>query len=277
MTTTQEKAAAFHALHRRGEPLVLANAWDVASARLVEEAGAKAVATTSAAVAWSLGAPDGDRLALDAAIELIGRVAAAVSVPVTADVENGFALTPSGVGETIRGVLAAGAVGVNIEDTVYSESGISLRDVAEQAERLAAARSAADAAGVDLFINARIDTFLRAVGDPATRLDATVARATAFVRAGASGIFVPGVVDATTISALVSAIDAPLNILIGRVPLPIPEIAALGVARISFGSSIAAAAYGLVDRAAREIFGDGTYTAIADAIDYDRLNKIIGG
>ncbi len=277
MTTIKEKADALHALHRRGEPLVLANAWDVASARLVEQAGAKAVATTSAGVAWSLGAPDGDRLGVEAAVALIGRVAAAVNVPVTADVENGFAQKAEGVADTIRAVLAAGAVGVNIEDAVYSESGVELRDVAEQAERIAAARQTADAAGINLFINARVDTYLRAVGDPGSRLDATVARAAAFVQAGASGIFVPGVVDAATISALVEAIAAPVNILAGPGAPSIGELAALGVARVSLGSSIAAAAYALVDRAAREAFGPGTYTAISGALDYGRLNALITG
>ncbi|HEV2343099.1 MAG TPA: isocitrate lyase/phosphoenolpyruvate mutase family protein [Actinocrinis sp.] len=277
MTTITEKAELLHALHRRGEPLILANAWDVASARLVEEAGAKAVATTSAGVAWSLGAADGDRLGVEAAVALVARVAAAVSVPVTADIENGFAQTPSGVASTIRAVLAAGAVGVNLEDAVYLESGVRLRDTAQQAERIAAAREAAAAAGVNLFINARIDTYLLAVGGPAEQLDATVARAAAFVAAGASGVFVPGVVDPATISALVSAIDAPLNILAGPSAPPIPELAALGVARISLGSSIAAAAYALVSRAAREAFGEGTYTEIGQALGYGQLNEIIAG
>lgn len=277
MTTLAEKAELLHALHRRGEPLILANAWDVASARLVEEAGAKAVATTSAGVAWSLGAPDGDRLGVEAAVALVARVAGAVSVPVTADVENGFAEKPEGVAETIRAVLAAGAAGVNLEDAVYLESGVELRETASQSERIAAAREAASSAGVDLFINARIDTYLRAVGDPAERFDATVARAAAFVAAGASGIFVPGVVDPATVSALVSAVDAPLNILAGPSAPPIPALAALGVARISLGSSIAAAAYALVSRAAREAFGEGTYTAIGQGLGYGVLNEIIAG
>lgn len=277
MTTIKEKAELFGALHRRGEPLVLANAWDVASARLVEEAGAAAVATTSAGVAWSLGAADGDRLGREAALALIGRVARAVSAPVTADIENGFAEKPEGVGETVRGVLAAGAVGVNLEDVVYPEAGGQLRGVAEQAERIAAAREAADGVGVGLFINARIDVYLRAVGEPGGRFDATVARAAAFVQAGASGVFVPGVVDPATVSALVAAIDAPLNVLAGRGAPSVPELAALGVARVSLGSSVAAAAYALVERAAREAFSDGTYAAIEGGLAYGRLNGLIAG
>jgi len=275
--TIKEKAQLFHSLHRRGEPVVLANAWDVASARLVEEAGAAAVATTSAGVAWSLGAPDGDQLGREEALALVERVVRAVNVPVTADVENGFAQKADGVGETIRGVLAAGAVGVNIEDAVYAESGIELRAVADQAERIAAARQAADAAGVQLFINARIDVYLQAVGEPAARLDETVARAAAFIAAGASGIFVPGVADSATIAALVDAIDAPVNVLVGPGALPIAQLAALGVARVSLGSSIAAAAYAVVDRAAREAFGSGTYSAIEGGLAYSQLNRVVAG
>ena len=277
MTTIKEKAELFHALHRRGEPVVLANAWDVVSARLVEAAGGKAVATTSAGVAWSLGAPDGDRIGREQALAVVERVARGVDVPVSADIENGFAEKAAGVGETIRGVLAAGAVGVNIEDVVYTEAGFEVRSIADQAERIAAARQAADAAGVPLFINARIDMYLRGIGDPAERLDATAARAAAFVEAGASGVFVPGVVDPATVSALVSAVGAPLNVLVGPGAVSIPQLAALGVARVSLGSSIAAAAYALVDRAAREAFGDGTYAAIEGGLAYGQLNELITG
>lgn len=275
MTTISEKARLFHELHRNGKPVILANAWDVASARVVEDAGAAAVATTSAGVAWSLGVPDGDRLSRDRALALVARVAAAVSVPVTADIENGFADKPEGVAETVRGVLDAGAVGVNLEDAVYTDSGAQLRPVAEQAERIAAARQASDAAGVELFINARIDTYLRAVGDPATRLDATLERAAVFLAAGASGIFVPGVTDLETVSALVAGIQAPLNILTGPGAPPIPALAGLGVARVSLGSLIAQAAYDLVQRAAREVFTKGTYESLNRSLDYQQLNKLL--
>lgn len=201
------RAAAFAALHTPAAPLALANAWDVASARIVEASGAPAVATTSAGVAWSLGSPDGDALARDRALDLVARVVAAVSVPVTADIEGGFGADPAAVGETVTGVLDAGAVGINIED--------GHRDPAEQIERLAAARAAADAAGVPLYINARVDTYLRGFGEDATRLDDTLARAAAYLREGASGVFVPGVLDPATVAELAKGIDAPLNILLG--------------------------------------------------------------
>ena len=152
-----------------------------------------------------------------------------------------------------------------------------LRTVADQVERIAAARQAADAAGVRMYINARIDIYLRAIGDPAERLDTTVARAAASWKAGASGIFVPGVADAATISALVEAIDAPLNVLVGPGAPSIPELAALGVARVSLGSSIALAAYALVDRAAREALTTGTYTAVDGGLPYPQLNELVAG
>lgn len=263
------KAAAFASLHTPASPLALANAWDVAGARLVEAAGATAVATTSAGVAWSLGSPDGDALPRERVLDLVARVSAAVRVPVTADIEGGFGADPAGVGETVAGVLAAGAVGVNIED--------GTRSPAEHAERLAAARAAADTAGVPLYVNARIDTYLRGLGDPAGRLDETLARAAAYLRAGASGIFVPGVTDPATIAELAAGIDAPLNILAGPGAPSVAELGALGVARVSLGSWVAEAAYAVVRRAAEELIATGTYGSLAGALPYGELNALPAG
>ncbi|HEX4726135.1 MAG TPA: isocitrate lyase/phosphoenolpyruvate mutase family protein [Pseudonocardiaceae bacterium] len=268
------KARAFHALHGNGSVLALANAWDVASARLVEQAGGTAVATTSAGVAWSLGAADGDRLARDRVLDLIARVVAAVDVPVTADIESGFGVDVAGVAETIRGVLAAGAVGVNVEDA-GNRADTPLRPVDEQAARIAAARAVADNAGIPLFVNARIDTYLRQVGERSDRISITVERATAYLAAGANGIFVPGVVDPATISELVAGIAAPLNILAGPGAPSVVELAAIGVARVSLGSGIAQAAYGVVHRATRELLSTGGYTELADALDYGDVNALL--
>lgn len=263
----QASAAAFAAMHTSANPLALPNAWDVASARIVEAAGAPAVATTSAGVAWSLGSPDGDALARDRALDLIARVAAAVSVPVTADIESGFGEDPAAVAETVTGVLAAGAVGINIED--------GTRAPAEYAERVAAARSAAEAAGVPLYINARVDTYLRGLGDPATRLDETLARAAAYLRAGATGIFVPGVTDPATVAELAKGIDAPLNILVGPGAPSVAELGALGVARVSLGSWVAEAAYAVVRRATEELVSGGTYGSLAGSLPYGELNSLL--
>ena len=202
MTVSAGLATAFRALHVPGDPLVLVNAWDAASARIVEAAGAPAVATTSAGVAWSLGVPDGGALDRDQALKAVARIVRAVRVPVTADIEDGFGEDPAGVAATVERLRAVGAVGANIEDARRGE----LLDVADAAERVAAAHAAG---GADVFVNARIDTYLLAVGDPAGRLDATLRRAAAFVAAGADGIFVPGAADTAVIAELVAGIDAP--------------------------------------------------------------------
>jgi 2-methylisocitrate lyase-like PEP mutase family enzyme len=255
-----------HELHHGDHVLTLANSWDVAGARIAEQAGVPAVATTSAGVAWSLGAADGDRLDRDSAIGLVSRVAAAVDVPVTADIETGFGQTPDDVAETVRLVLAAGAVGINIED-----GAAPLRPLVEQADRIAAARQAAG--DFPLFINARVDTFLRADGDPGE----TVRRATAYVEAGASGVFVPGTGDLAVLALLVREIPAPLNVLAGPGSPSVAQFAEIGVARVSLGSAVAEAAYAVVQRATHELLATGTYTALTDAIDYGELNKLLLG
>ena len=273
--TLNYRATAFAALHRAPTPLVLANAWDVASARVVEASGAPAIATTSAGVAWGLGYPDGDAVDVDRAIDLIARIAAAVDVPVTADIESGYAADAAGVGRTVARVLEAGAVGINLEDA-GPDGDSPLRAVPEQAERLAAARAAAETQGVELYINARTDVYLRAVGEPAERLPATLERAAAYLEAGASGIFVPGVTEPATVGELVRGIAAPVNVLVGPGAPPVGQLAQLGVARISTGSSLAAAAYAVAQRAARELAGPGTYEALAGELGYGELNALFG-
>ncbi|MEU2561110.1 isocitrate lyase/phosphoenolpyruvate mutase family protein [Streptomyces longispororuber] len=276
MTQQYDIATAFRDLHVPGKPLVLPNAWDAASARLVEAAGAAAVATTSAGLAWALGAGDGDRLTRDEALGVVARIAGTVSVPVTADVESGYAEDAAGVADTVRAVLAAGAVGVNIEDAPHGGDA-PLRPVAEQAERLTAARGAADAAGVPLFVNARIDTYLRGVGEgPRERLALTLERAAAFLAAGADGVFVPGVVDPETVAALVAKVDGPVNVMAGPGAPPVARLAELGVARISVGSGIAQAAHALVRAAARELLTEGTYESLAGGLDFGELNGLFG-
>lgn len=272
--TISDKADLFHTLHGGGRVLVLPNAWDAASARIIEHAGATAIATTSAGVAWSLGVPDGDRLGREQAVELIARVVAAVDVPVTADVETGFGADADGVAETIRDVLAAGAVGVNLEDALHTGAG-GLRDVQEQADRFAAARGAADAAGVPLFVNARVDTFLLSVGKPEGRLAESVRRAKAYVAAGADGVFVPGVMDPATITALVEQVPAPLNVLASPGAPTIAELGELGVARVSVGGRIALAAYSLTARAAAELLDDGTYESARSTLTHGDLNALL--
>lgn len=270
MTTTRpDLAHLFRSLHTPAAPLALANAWDVASARVIEAAGAPAIATTSAGVAWSLGSPDGDALAGERAVDLISRITAAVAVPVTADIEGGYGQDAAGVAETVTQVIAAGAVGVNIED--------GNRPPEEFAARLAAARRSAERAGADLFLNARIDTYLLGLGTPDDRLAETLDRARRYVDAGADGIFVPGVTDAGTITALARDVSVPLNTMAGPGAPTVAELGALGVARVSLGSGVAQAAYAAARRAARELLDTGDYGSLADGIAYPELNTLLAG
>ncbi|HEX2142905.1 MAG TPA: isocitrate lyase/phosphoenolpyruvate mutase family protein [Glycomyces sp.] len=267
---TKDKAARFRSLHTT-PALRLPNCWDAASAAVIAAAGAPAVATSSAGVAWSLGRPDGDALDRDAAVEAIARIVRVVKVPVSADIESGFGATPKEVAETLAAVAEAGAVGVNIEDST-EESPESLRAVADQAERLAAAR---EGAGPDVFINARTDIYLARIGEETDRFDATVARAEAYAAAGADGIFVPGVLDPATIAALVRAIRLPLNVLAGPgAPAP-SEFERLGVARISLGSKPAMAAYELARKATVGLLEADSYDAVADGIAYGTMNSLL--
>ncbi|MFC9858608.1 MULTISPECIES: isocitrate lyase/PEP mutase family protein [unclassified Streptomyces] len=275
MSNQHTSALTFRSLHHdRTAPLALANVWDAAGARLVEDAGATALATTSAGAAWSLGVADGDRLGRERALGLVALVVAAVRVPVSADIESGYGTGPDEVARTVAGVLDAGAVGVNIEDAAPDGSG-PLRPVAHQAACLAAARAAADAAGIALFVNARIDTYLRAVGDPGTRLRHTLERAAAYVDAGADGIFVPGVTDAATVAALADGVGVPLNVLAGPGGPSVAELGRLGAARVSLGSALAEAAYGTARRAAREFLTTGTCPVPEEPAGYQELNLLL--
>jgi 2-methylisocitrate lyase-like PEP mutase family enzyme len=246
---------------------VLPNAWDVASARIVEAAGAAAVATTSAGLAWSLGYPDGGRLTREAGVAALARIVEAVTVPVTADIERGYAEDLPGLAETVRAVIAAGAVGVNIED--------SLRPVDESAARIAAAREVADALGIPLFVNARIDTHRLPEGQRDRHHEETVTRAAAYAEAGASGVFVFGPLSAEAVAALVKEIPLPLNVTVAADTLPVSALAAAGAARISAGASIAEAAYALTDKAAREILSQGTAAATKADLGWVELNGLL--
>ena len=267
---TNEKTQRFRELHTT-PALRLPNCWDAASAAVIETAGARALATTSAGLAWSLGYPDGDALDRRTAVDAVARIARAVDVPVTADIESGYGAAPAEVAETAAAVAEAGAVGVNIEDTAPTDAAL-LRAAAEQAERIAAVR---EGAGGDLFINARIDTYLRGSEEETALLEAPVSRARAAREAGADGIFVPGVADAETIAALVEAVDAPLNILAGPGSPRPSELDHLGVARISLGESVAAAAYALAKRAAVGMLEEDSYEAVAGGIDYGTMNGML--
>jgi 2-methylisocitrate lyase-like PEP mutase family enzyme len=237
MTMDQRaKAEAFKRVHHGSEILVLPNAWDAASAAIMADAGAKAVATSSAAVAWTFGYPDGDALPRAQLLTSIAAAArAAGETPLSADIEGGFTDDLGELAEVIGGVIAAGAVGINLED--------NQRPAELHAAKVGAARKAAEASGVHLFINARIDIYLRRLAEGHAAYAETVRRAGLYRDAGADGIFVPGVKDEDLIGRLAEAIELPLNIILQPGQAPAAKLQALGVRRLSSGTAPFRAAY----------------------------------
>jgi 2-methylisocitrate lyase-like PEP mutase family enzyme len=270
------KAETLRALHAGSRILVLVNAWDVVSARLVEAAGAPAVATTSAGVANVLGYADGQKIPRGVMVEAARRIARAVEVPVTADAEAGYGPTPGDAAETTRQLLAAGVVGMNFEDGT-GDPAAPLMAVEPQVARIRAIRQAAAAADVPFVLNARTDVFLDTVGEPQTRFNETVRRANAYREAGADCLFVPGVTDASVIAELVRAIRGPLNILAGPGAPAVAELERLGVARVSTGSAFMRACFTKARDVARDIFAGGSWESLLDGtIPYREMNELVG-
>jgi len=269
------KAELLRKLHSRPRMLVLPNAWDVASARVLEELGYPAIATTSAGVAFSLGYPDGQRISRDEMLEAVARIARAVRVPVTADMESGYGITPKDMAETAKAIVAAGAVGLNFED-VIGDTESSQVETALQAGKIRALRETSASAGVPLVINARTDVYLMPIGPEATRFERTVERLRAYRAAGADCVFAPGVKERPLIEKLVKAVAAPLNILVTPGCPSIPELEKLGVARASIGSGVMRSALGLVRRIGKELLETGTYASTFEgAIPFAELNALL--
>jgi 2-methylisocitrate lyase-like PEP mutase family enzyme len=269
----QARAASLQALHESGV-LVLPNAWDAGSAALIAQAGAKAIATTSGGVSWSLGRPDGHGLTRDEMVEAVRRIVAAVDVPVTADIEGGYGVDPEDVAKTVEAIVEVGGVGVNIEDS--KAPGGPLFDPADQAGRLRAARTAAVKAGLpELVINARTDVFLFGIGAESGRLDEVIARADVYAEAGANSVFVPGLIDLDALGRLVKASPLPVNVMTWPGAPTIAEFEAVGVRRVSVGTGLSQAAYSAARRAAAEMLSKGTYTELEGAIDYGSINSAV--
>jgi 2-methylisocitrate lyase-like PEP mutase family enzyme len=252
-------------LHR-GPILVLPTAWDAASAAVIASAGAKAIATTSGGVSWALGAADGQRLTREEMLGAVARVARAVDVPVTADVEAGY----GDVAATVRGVIDAGAVGVNLEDT---RPGTGIVSPAEQAAFLADARAAAIAGGVPrLVINARCDVYLFQIGEPSSRFGDVLERAAAYAEAGADVLFVPGLLDVAVLERLVKESPLPISVL-GKPGGPsVAELAATGVCRVSYGTGLAELAYTSALKVAQQVLSAGSYEA--EVLEYGEINAL---
>src|SRR5215212_11238368 len=230
MSTAEQaaKAEAFRALHHGPRLLLMANAWDAVSARIFEAEGNAAVATTSGGVSWALGYPDGEAAPWDEVVEQTARIARAVAVPVTADIEAGFGATPEAVGRSIADIIRAGVVGVNLEDGMHGPT--PMRTVEDAVARIRAAREAARAAGVPIVINARTDLNIKNIGDEASRFDEAVTRAGAYLKAGADCFYPIGLRDKATMGRLVTALGAPININVRAGSPDVAELERFGVA-----------------------------------------------
>src|SRR5215204_5547682 len=254
MMTQKAKAELFRDLHIKGNPLILYNIWDAGSAKAIEEAGAKAIATGSWSVAAANGFKDGEEMPLDLALTNLERIVASVSAPVTIDLEGGYTTDNSQLKENIKKAIAAGAVGINFEDQIVGGEG--LYSVQDQCARIEALREAAEQTSIPLFINARTDVFLKTypASHDEAQLEEAAARAAAYAKAGASGFFAPGLRDAEFIKKLSELSPIPLNIMI--LPDTPPELANLGVARISYGPEPYRRVMESLKEAGRKAFSD---------------------
>jgi 2-methylisocitrate lyase-like PEP mutase family enzyme len=271
----ERKAEQLRKLHNGPRLLVLPNAWDVASARVLEELGYPAIATTSAGVAFALGYSDGQRISRDEMLDVVARIARAVRVPVTADMESGYGKTPADMAETAKAIVGAGAVGLNLED-VTGDTESSQVEMSLQVEKIRTIREVSASLGVSLVINARTDAYLMPIGPEATRFDRTVERLRAYRAAGADCVFAPGVSDRGLIEKLVKAVAAPLNILVTPACPSIPELEALGVRRASIGSGLMRTTLGLVRRIGKELLERGMSSALFEgAVPFAEINELM--
>jgi 2-methylisocitrate lyase-like PEP mutase family enzyme len=260
-------AKQFRDLHSSSELLILPNAWDAGSARLFEDAGAKAIATTSAGVGWALGYPDGNVLPPDKLAGLVETIRHAIRVPLSVDVEAGYTDDPKKVPANLKPIIEAGAVGINIED---GEGAPELL-----ARKIEQVRKAADSVGVDLFINARTDVYLNQI-EPAERwVEEVISRAALYQAAGADGLFVPGIVDAPEIKAIADTIKIPLNVM-ARPGLPEAKaLTKLGVRRLSAGGAISQVIWNHASELAKRFLQTGDSAVVVnDGMSYSKLQDL---
>ncbi len=273
MSSQTERAERFRVLHQGPHPLVLPNAWDVPSARVFEDAGFPAVATSSAGLMVSLGYPDGEEMPRREVAAVVGRIAERLSIPLSADVVSGFGRTPRAVAATVRMIIEAGAVGINLED-LDTPTG-SLYRPALQVRKIKAVRELGTSMGIPVVINARTDALRHAPGDESERLREAISRSTAYRDAGADCVYPMGLTDAASISTFVQALGCPVNVMVRKGLPTVAELETLGVKRVSFGPSASYAALGLLKRASEEVLTRGTYGLLTDgAITFDELNSL---
>ncbi len=276
LKTQKEKAEAFRRMHDRSRILVLPNAWDAASARIFEDAGFSAVATTSAGVSYTAGYPDGEAIPREDMVTIVRWIVRAVRIPVTADIESGFGSGPREVSETVRMVIDAGAVGINLEDSIHGAER-QLYDLPLAVERIRAARAAAEAAGVPIVINGRTDVYLLGIGEKASRFEHAVRRLNTYREAGADCLYPIGYLDPQTIGALVQALSGPVNV-IGVPGIPsAAELQRLGVARVSTASGPARIAMAATHKLAAELARNGTFDMFGgDTMTPQAANALMG-
>jgi len=268
--TQAQKAERFRQLHHGEDVLVLANAWDCASAKIVELAGYPAIATSSAGVAFSLGYADGQRIPMEEMTAAVRRIATCVAVPVSADLESGY----GDIAQTAAALVESGAVGLNLEDREGGGSD-GLIETGRQCERIRTVKRIGQERGVALVLNARTDVYLAQVGEPADRFERACSRLRAYIEAGADCVFVPGITGEELIRRFVEELRFPLNVLAMPGTPPVPKLREIGVARVSVGSGLARAAMGYARRAAETLRSTGNFDALfAGAIPFAEINRM---
>ena len=270
MSDPNNSATSFRALHARGKLLILPNAWDPGSARMIESCGAPAIATTSSGLGWSCGYPDGNAIPLAVLAGAVTAIARVVAVPLSVDIEGGYAGDPDAVGKNVAAILDGGGIGINLED------GTDAPDLL--CRKIEAARAAGQRAGIDVFINARTDVYLHALTAPDRAVDETIARAARYIEAGCDGIFVPGLIEPDAIRTIAEAVaPLPLN-LMARPGLPVAAtLASLGVRRLSAGGALAMTALNLTRKLATSFLDAGSsddLVAHIQGVTYPGLNAL---
>jgi 2-methylisocitrate lyase-like PEP mutase family enzyme len=265
--TTSEPGTTFRELHAPGRLLILPNAWDAGSARIIEECGAQAIATTSSGVSWSHGYPDRNALPVKALAAAVAEIARAIRIPLSVDFEGGYSDEPARVAENVSAVLDAGAAGINMEDGTASPDLLCAK--------IEAVKKASARAGADLFVNARIDVYLHRLAPAEKAVETTIERARRYRSAGSDGVFVPFVADPASIQAIVAGIEPlPLNLIAMPGLAPAAELSKLGVRRLSAGGALASAALGLTRRLATAFLSDGRSEPLfVESVEYAAMNK----
>lgn len=273
MLSQAEKAEELRDLHHRDRPLILPNAWDVPSARIFEDAGFPAVATSSAGLMVSLGYPDGEEIPKRELAAVVRRIATKIRVPLSADVVAGFGRGPTGVAATVKLMLEAGAVGINLEDQDPARE--QLFPLPAQIRKIRAIRELGRTMGIPVVINARTDALWKAPGTPEELLSEAIRRCVAYRDAGADCVYPMRLTDAESISKFVGAVRCPVNVMIRRGLPPLVELQRLGVKRISFGPGASYATMGLLKRISEEVLLRGTFNSLLDgAISFEELNQL---